>query len=200
MAAIRTNQQAPQRTDGEPAPANPLDAAYRWLSGVEELCQKAFVPDEVIANRSRAKIASRTRTLKTVKIGVPAKAKGELHVIPAANVLDSWLRRLDAPMPEADERKAGEMASRGMANRDLLAHRLGRPIPTIRWKGCQTDQYGHGGKAYRRRLAAVGRIISDLGWLDEPPTHPWRQNRPQAVPDMADREAQADRIAAEMFP
>lgn len=181
-----------------PKPPNPLDEAYHWLSEIEELCRKAFIPDSAILERSRAKIASRSRPLKTIKVEAPPKVKGQLHVLPVADALDSWLARLDEPMSEADERKAGEQASRGMANRDLLAHRIGRPSPSIRWQGCPTDQYGKGGKAYRRRLAAIGQEIAALGWLPEPSTHPWRSKRLETAPSMDERMRQADENAAAM--
>jgi hypothetical protein len=93
-------------TNGEPKPVDPRQAAYQWLSAVEDMCRKAFVPDSVILERSRAKIACRSRPLKGVKIDAPPKAKGQLHVLPVANSLDSWLARLDAPMSEDNERKA----------------------------------------------------------------------------------------------
>ena len=195
MKLIPKNEAPPSSAD-EPKPIDPRQAAYHWLSQVEDLCRKAFVPDETIIARSRAKIASRSRTLKTVKVDVPKKVKEQLHVVSVANSMDSWLARLDAPMSPEDERKAGEQASRGMANRDVLAHRIGRPSATIRWQGCPTDEYNKGARAYRRRLAAVGREIAALGYIPEPANHPWRQKRQESKPDMSQREADAEPNAA----
>ena len=195
MKLIPKNEAPPSSAD-EPKPIDPRQAAYHWLSQVEDLCRKAFLPDEAIIARSRAKIASRSRPLKTVKVDVPKKVKEQLHVLPVAGALDSWLARLDEPMSKADEQKAGEQASRGMANRDLLAHRIGRPSATIRWQGCPTDEYNKGARAYRRRLAAVGHEIAALGYIPEPANHPWRQKRQESEPDMSQREADAEANAA----
>ena len=185
-----------QPKSGEASPHSPLDDAYRWLSQVEDLCRRAFLPDAAILDRSMAKIAARTRPLNTVKVDVPKKVKEQLHVLSVANSMDSWLARLDAPLSPGDQRKAEEQASRGMANRDLLAHRIGRPSGTIRWQGCPTDLYTKGGRAYRGRLAAIGREMAALGWLPEPQSHPWRQKRQESAPDMSQRELDADANAA----
>lgn len=190
VKAIKRNHQAEEPED--PKAKNPRDDAYHWLSEVEALCRKAFVPDEVIIARSQVKIASRSRPLKKVKIDAPKKEKGQLHVISVSESMDSWLRRLDAPLSPEDEQKAGEKASIGMANRDLLAHRIGRPNPSIRWQGCPTDMYDRGARSYRRRLANVGREIASLGWIGEPSNHPWRPKTNFPLPGKSDEQREAD--------
>lgn len=182
---VKKKSDTPSQGEGQP---NPNAAAYQWLTEVERMCLRAFVPDDMIYDRARSRIAARARPLRASEIDADGKR------VRLAGALDTWLARLEEPLTPEQERKAEEQASKGCANRDLLAHRIGRQHPTKRWKACPTDSYQDGGAVYRRRLAAIGSEIAALGWLPEPSDHPWRRNA-QERPDMASREKAADALA-----
>jgi hypothetical protein len=158
-------------------------APYLWLSEVERICIKAFVPDADILSRSRAKLSA--RNANRVKID--------------AGAVEFWSTALERPLAPELEAQAQAKAQAGMDNRDLLAARIDRPTATVRWKGCPTDAYGQGADAYRARLAAIGMALAVLGWLTEPEGHPWKHvERKRGSMDDPRRMADADANAKAM--
>lgn len=136
-------------------PNDTIFIAYRWISAVEDLCRRAFVPDDMIRMRIEAR----------------------------------------APFKEWTPEDIQAQIARAIANRDLLAHRCGRPSATIRWQGHPSDRYNDGPGNYRRRLAAIGAELGALGWLTEPTGHPWR-SKATPGPSLDERDSAAEKAAA----
>jgi hypothetical protein len=131
---------------------------YRWISRVEDLLRRAFVPDQMIRDRLEAR----------------------------------------APFRGWSPEEAEAQIVRGISNRDLLAHRIGRETATRRWQSEVSDRYNAGAGPYRWRLADVGAVLADLGWLPMPDNHPWKRRKPATRDDMAERERMAEATAAQM--
>jgi hypothetical protein len=153
---------------------------YRWITEVEVNCRRAFVPDADIMARCRARVAVR---------GCPR----------GPEIIDRMSAYLDRQLTAAEQSEVDARYARAIANRDLLAHRTGRESATRRWQSEPSDCYGQGVGAYRRRLAEIGKVMAELGWLQEPDEHPWKKQRPRlglSDSDLAERERKAVELAA----
>lgn len=157
-ASIPEPGEANESSEAQAAAYLATQAPYRWLSRVEDLLRRAFVPDQMIRDRMQARAPFR-----------------------------GW-------SPEEIEAQT----ARAIANRDLLAHRIGRETATRRWQSEVSDRYSVGPGPYRWRMADVGAVLADLGWLPMPDDHPWKRRKPATRDDMAERERMAEATAAQM--
>jgi transposase len=170
MAAKRTE---PTK---ESTPTDNIDyVVSHWLSEVEWLCVRAFVPDRIIALRIEGRILAKTCTV--------------------GDVLNPWGKALNRPLTEAEKKVLAVKYQTAINNRDLLASRIGRQTATVAWKYDKSDLYSSS-NGYKRRLAEVGAELGRLGWLIEPARHPWKKSVLKSNSDeMKAKEKQAEETA-----
>lgn len=176
------------------------NAPYKWLTDVENKLIYAFIDDQTLLQRVRTKIACRGIPGAPVRITMPPNRKGQLNVANLGDSVNYFAKIADRPLSAEEEESALARFEWCKANRDLLAHRMGRESSTLRWKACPSDEYGSPLKIYQRRLADAGKFLAGMGVLPEPEHHRWKSKPKAATVGRSDeqREADAQRNATAM--